>query len=300
VISRLASIAESCSHPHTNFPSNKDRADKADPSVPLESFHQQHERAKASVPTTPRYRVVPSKEVSLDVNASSGVPVSINQGVLAATKTPLSTTPSCPTTDHQNDVETTPSSVQGDRRVVKAGRRFLSSLSAIAQWLSDDADEAARSVGKKRIADDAASSLAQPAKVSRRSNMWALKQRKKLQLNATDFSRKDAYEINKVSLFNETGKESEHTPCKLASGKAVVVEDDEGNIVRSSLPRSPSSSSIKRHPFTEDEVNAILEGVKLHGVGHWTVIQESDERLANRKPGQLKDKYRTMINRGEI
>jgi Myb-like DNA-binding domain len=270
VIARLASIAES-------FP-NREIGDKDDASRPLQNVHQQAELST-------KENASPKESMKKKDEATSKASISISSTC------PVDHSDSFPAPNHQSVVEVcpTPTSIRGGRRVVKAGRRFLSSLSAMAQRVSDDVGETSVSTGKKRTAESLSSSLSVPAKVSRRNNTWAFKQRKK-----------DAHKINKVLSFKETEKEGTQTPTKTTPKKAVVVEDDDGNISQTPVRFTPSSSSIKRHPFTEDEVNAILEGVKLHGVGHWTVIQESDERLTSRKPGQLKDKYRTMLNRGEV
>lgn len=56
----------------------------------------------------------------------------------------------------------------------------------------------------------------------------------------------------------------------------------------------------KRNKFTHDEEEAIREGVKKFGVGNWKHIKANDRRLNARTSVQIKDKYRTMLQKGEI
>ena len=67
---------------------------------------------------------------------------------------------------------------------------------------------------------------------------------------------------------------------------------------RSSGPRPPRKG--RKDPFTEEEADAIREGIEKYGKGHWKDIKDNDRRLDNRSPGQISDKYRTMLRRGEI
>ncbi|GAX27029.1 hypothetical protein FisN_9Lh345 [Fistulifera solaris] len=56
----------------------------------------------------------------------------------------------------------------------------------------------------------------------------------------------------------------------------------------------------KRNKFTPEEEDAIREGVKRYGVGHWKHIKENDSRLGARTTVQIKDKYRNLLQKGEI
>jgi hypothetical protein len=56
----------------------------------------------------------------------------------------------------------------------------------------------------------------------------------------------------------------------------------------------------KRTKFTPEEEDAIREGVKRYGVGNWKHIKENDSRLGARTTVQIKDKYRNLLQKGEI
>jgi hypothetical protein len=63
-------------------------------------------------------------------------------------------------------------------------------------------------------------------------------------------------------------------------------------------PKGPKKQ--KRTKFTPDEEDAIREGVKRFGVGNWKYIKENDSRLDARTTVQIKDKYRTLLQKGEV
>jgi hypothetical protein len=74
---------------------------------------------------------------------------------------------------------------------------------------------------------------------------------------------------------------------------------------RHSHPSSPASSSgnqqRRRRPFTDEEVQAIVDGVKKYGVGKWAIIRSnSGGALLSRDTVQIKDKYRNMVSAGMI
>ena len=58
------------------------------------------------------------------------------------------------------------------------------------------------------------------------------------------------------------------------------------------------STTQKRKPFTDEEMNAIKMGVKEFGIGHWSKIKDTfKEILQHRTNVNLKDKYRTICKR---
>ena len=57
----------------------------------------------------------------------------------------------------------------------------------------------------------------------------------------------------------------------------------------------------KRHPWNEEEIDALISGLDKHGLGKWVYIkQEYGYILRNRTTVQLKDKFRNMKNNGEL
>lgn len=66
------------------------------------------------------------------------------------------------------------------------------------------------------------------------------------------------------------------------------VFDEIGNVVR-------------RHPWTDEEMNALASGLEKFGVGKWVQIKnEYGHILRNRNSVQVKDKYRNMKKSGEL
>lgn len=56
-----------------------------------------------------------------------------------------------------------------------------------------------------------------------------------------------------------------------------------------------------RRKFTDDESNAIKEGLSIYGRGKWAEIKRmAGSRLFDRSSVQIKDRYRSMVERGEI
>jgi hypothetical protein len=56
-----------------------------------------------------------------------------------------------------------------------------------------------------------------------------------------------------------------------------------------------------RRRFTADESEAIKEGIAIYGKGKWVEIKElAGDRLLDRSTVQIKDRYRSMIDLGEI
>jgi hypothetical protein len=72
--------------------------------------------------------------------------------------------------------------------------------------------------------------------------------------------------------------------------------DDEAFSAVARKPKLPSN----RRRFTKEEMDAVRDGVEKYGVGQWKDIQKNDPRLRHRNSSQVKDKYRTMVTRGEI
>lgn len=58
---------------------------------------------------------------------------------------------------------------------------------------------------------------------------------------------------------------------------------------------------LRRHPWTPEEVAALISGYEKYGMGKWARIkQEHGYVLRNRTSVQIKDKFRTMQRRGEL
>jgi Myb-like DNA-binding domain len=76
--------------------------------------------------------------------------------------------------------------------------------------------------------------------------------------------------------------------------------EDSDDEAFSAVARKPKNKDPSRRRFTREEMDAVRDGVEKYGVGQWKDIQKNDPRLRHRNSTQVKDKYRTMVNRGEI
>ena len=211
------------------------------------------------------------------------------------------------------------------RKVVKASRRLLTSFnfaitgnsiskrgSAAANDKNDSNmgnqsfvvptnNSIVHSQSKKRTASeylDANLSMTydskRPETIRRRNNIWAMNQRMKMRMKSPMGSNVD-------------------TVTPLIHGTPIHDNDDNNNIVnghplpqstpsrkRNTTPgKSPTSSAKKQQRrtfFTDVEVEALLEGIQIFGVGKWSLIQKNDQRLQGRTAVQLKDKYRNIVS----
>jgi Myb-like DNA-binding domain len=63
----------------------------------------------------------------------------------------------------------------------------------------------------------------------------------------------------------------------------------------------PAGNVLRRHPWTEEEIAALISGYEKYGMGKWVHIkQEYGYILRNRTTVQIKDKFRNMQRRGEV
>jgi hypothetical protein len=66
----------------------------------------------------------------------------------------------------------------------------------------------------------------------------------------------------------------------------------------SSMKRSKKDRTKRKIEWAPDEIEALKEGVKVHGVGHWAQILQDKQfgpRFKNRNNVALKDKYRLLF-----
>lgn len=78
------------------------------------------------------------------------------------------------------------------------------------------------------------------------------------------------------------------------------AESDGGRKSAASTPTSkrPSKPRVR---WTEVEIKALHEGIEKHGIGRWAVIKaDYPLELKNRTSVNIKDRYRTEVNRGTI
>lgn len=71
-------------------------------------------------------------------------------------------------------------------------------------------------------------------------------------------------------------------------------------LTKPAKPKSPRHCfGFKQRKFTPNEVEWLIEGIRIHGAGKWKIILDSFP-FRNRTSVNLKDKYRNMIQKGEI
>jgi len=62
------------------------------------------------------------------------------------------------------------------------------------------------------------------------------------------------------------------------------------------IETKPSAETPYRLTWTAEETNALIEGVKKHGAGHWSrIFAENRAVFKDRDPLKLKDKFRNLI-----
>lgn len=111
---------------------------------------------------------------------------------------------------------------------------------------------------------------------------------------------------NEKSIETCVGQPSENIP--LVSEPQVVDENvpqirerkRDSLMDSSDDEKEVTQKRQRRRKFSHEEEEAIREGVKKFGVGNWKHIKANDERLLGRTAVQIKDKYRTMLQHGEI
>mmetsp|Transcript_4592 Transcript_4592/g.5305 ORF Transcript_4592/g.5305 Transcript_4592/m.5305 type:complete len:107 (+) Transcript_4592:808-1128(+) len=102
-------------------------------------------------------------------------------------------------------------------------------------------------------------------------------------------------------------------PMKNKQSLSFSSDDDTGD--RPSLSEIPIKVDVKpkrkrikvssppkgRKMFTQDEKHAIIAGVEKFGRGRWKEIKDYyNELLGDRTSTQIKDCYRTMLNKNEL
>lgn len=129
-------------------------------------------------------------------------------------------------------------------------------------------------------------------------------------VNSTDrLSRRSLLIANASSKTKKKCNLATHQDSSTRSKKRQLFQDGETNAyeidIESDINDGDNSYHEKKDfrvkvPYTEEEENAIREGVLHHGIGNWAIIQKGDERLCNRTKVQIKDKYRTMRQKNQI
>jgi hypothetical protein len=94
---------------------------------------------------------------------------------------------------------------------------------------------------------------------------------------------------------------AEQKPNGGASRIRFHNSDSDSDEYENVYEQPPPQKRQKRIPFTDEEIQAIKDGVKRFGVGQWQKIKEhSGGRLNIRSGVQIKDKYRNMVRTNQI
>jgi hypothetical protein len=301
IIARLAAIAEvslTSTEPGSDIADWVDRDHTIENLVPTEKLNRHSvTTTKSPFANTQSNCVVPLNELPLEIMNSPGrSPIVQNPNSSSAFSSDLRKEQGTLNDHHKESLSSACQSYGKGRKVMKAGRRLLASFSSGKNGIGDHGNNTDAVMSRKRATEIDVFSregMQRAAKVSRRNNIWAFNERKKIRSRLNNILLYDKSHVN-LTTPNNKNIRSENEIFPTNTSMLVI-----GDSYNAEAVQSPGVSPNKRHPFTDDEISAIKDGVKVHGVGQWTVIQESDERLANRRPGQLKDKYRTMTNKGQ-
>lgn len=181
---------------------------------------------------------------------------------------------------------------RAQRGVFNKGHRFVASLAQSKTSFHDGLDD-----DDPIVADASDNSskkvIRKPVKLSRLGTV-IIRPTKKIRLSTPT--------VHQDTKENSLPRSS--TDVGITPNRLVWAEKDDGKIDQTqthpSIFNSTAYSKNKHHYFTTEETDAVRLGVALFGVGCWKDIQESDSRLKHRTTVQIKDKYRTMVNRGEL
>lgn len=136
-------------------------------------------------------------------------------------------------------------------------------------------------------------------------NLRRSRKKPRVQTEAEGFRSEEVVDNRRTSLG---GNQDVHRPKKSKAKNDRLSFSSSSSGSRAEAPIPPVSVSMgqpfsgrTKNFFTEDEVQAIREGVAEFGVGEWQTIKaNSNGRLLTRSAVQIKDKYRNLVRTGQI
>jgi len=143
---------------------------------------------------------------------------------------------------------------------------------------------------------------------SRRASSLYKRKRSATQLQFDDDEESVIDDEENVSSGNRNnGDGGTHQLSNLPVSRTPRIADTSNDELMDSPTRRAKKRTSQQKKYDgkrswgEEEKNAIVEGIRLHGLGNWAAIKsEFDILFAMRTSGQIKDCYRRMLSKGEI
>lgn len=171
---------------------------------------------------------------------------------------------------------------------------------------STDKDVAPRQRKKSRKATKATSASSSAAKKTPRGGAGAPSKSPKRtpRLTGTKLctsSSSSEYEDTSTGKDDSSSSDDEEIPSPAAKSKAVSSPVPRIQPQSTRGVNVPRSAGKKRKRWTDEEKEAVRQGIAQHGVGRWALIKSDwAMELRDRTSVQIKDCYRTMLKRGEL
>ena len=171
---------------------------------------------------------------------------------------------------------------------------------------STDEDVALRQRKKSRKATTATSASSSAAKKTPRGGTGATSKSPKRtpRLTGTKLctsSSSSEYEDTSAGKDDSSSSDDEEIPSPSAKSKAVSSPVPRIQPQSNRGVNVPRSGGKKRKRWTDEEKEAVRQGIAEHGVGRWALIKSDwAMELRDRTSVQIKDCYRTMKKRGEL
>ena len=171
---------------------------------------------------------------------------------------------------------------------------------------STDEDVASRQRKKSRKTTTATSVSSSVAKKTPRGETGATSKSPKRtpRLTGTKLctsSSSSEYEDTSAGNDNSSSSDDEDIPSPAAKSKAVSSPVPRIQPQSTRGVNVPRSGGKKRKRWTDEEKEAVRQGIAQHGVGRWALIKSDwAMELRDRTSVQIKDCYRTMLKRGEL
>ena len=171
---------------------------------------------------------------------------------------------------------------------------------------STDEDVAPRQRKKSRKSTTTASASSSAAKKTPRGGTGATSKTPKRtpRLTGTKLctsSSSSEYEDSSAGRDDSSSSDDEDIPSPAAKSKAVSSPVPRIQPQSTRGVNVPRSGGKKRKRWTDEEKEAVRQGIAQYGVGRWALIKSDwAMELRDRTSVQIKDCYRTMLKRGEL
>jgi hypothetical protein len=256
-------------------------------------------RRKESSKKTPVRRSPPSRGVQNDSDLEyKGSPARVSAKARATNKDSSSASVS------SDDVEDEkPKAAPSTRNAGKKQPRLRYDDSNDEESTDDDSVPRRHKKSRKTAAKAATSSA--PKKTPRDGKGTVTKSPKRtprltgIELGTSSSS--SEYEDTSAGKDDSSSSDDEDIPSPTAGSRAVSTPVPRIQPQSTRGVNVPRSAGQKRKRWTDEEKEAVKQGIAQHGVGRWALIKSDwAMELRDRTSVQIKDCYRTMLKRGEL